>query len=104
MANGKRGSNSNKKQAYILRDVPRKKARSVAIAEAGVSTGAEFASLMSALIADIAADRIDPRTANSICNAGGKLLKIVELQHKYAGPAAKRASQRPDLLLADPPR
>lgn len=40
---------------------------------------------MSALIGDIATNRIGPREANAICNAGGKLLKVVEMQHKYGG-------------------
>lgn len=39
--------------------------------------------MMSALMCDIAAKRIEPRAANAICNAGGKLLRIVELQQKY---------------------
>ena len=60
--------------------------RCAPIADAGITTGKDFAQLMSALIGDIAANRIDARAANAICNAGGKLLKIVELQHKYGGP------------------
>ena len=59
--------------------------RCLPIADAGIATGREFAQLMSALIGDIAAERIDARAANAICNAGGKLLKIVEMQHKFGG-------------------
>jgi hypothetical protein len=54
---------------------------------------------MSALIGDIAANRIEPRQANAICNAGGKLLRIVELQHKYGGP-----KQDEKVLILAPPR
>jgi len=72
-----------------------------AIAAAGVSTGAQFASLMSLLIGDIATGRIDPRTANAMCNAGGKLLKMVEMQHKYATSSRlSRKSVSRDLLLS----
>lgn len=54
---------------------------------------------MSALIGDIAAQRIDARAANAICNAGGKLLKIVEMQHKYGGPKTDEK-----VLVLAPPR
>lgn len=63
------------------------KPRSLAIAEAGVTTGASFALMMSALIADIAGGRVTPIEANAICNAGGKLLKVVELGFKYGSPS-----------------
>ena len=55
--------------------------------------------MMSALISDIAEDRISPRAANAMCNAGGKLLKVVELQHKYGG----KATDEPALVLAPGP-
>jgi hypothetical protein len=67
-----------------------KKARCVAVADNGVKTGAQFAQLMSLLIGDIASDRIDAKTANAMCNAGGKLLKVVEMQHKYGGNNAAK--------------
>lgn len=57
--------------------------RSIALAEQGIHTGAQFASVMSALLTDTIAGRIDPQVANSVCNISGKLLKVVELQYKY---------------------
>jgi hypothetical protein len=54
------------------------------IAERGVSTGREFAKLMSALMSDVIEGKISPQVANATCNAGGKLLKVVELQYRYA--------------------
>lgn len=63
--------------------------RCLAIAEAGVKTGADFANLMSALMSDIIAGRIDARSANATCSAGGKLLKIVEMQMKYGKPGGQ---------------
>jgi hypothetical protein len=71
----------------------------VAIADKGVKTGADFARLMSALIGDIATNRIDAKTANALCNAGGKLLKVVELQHKYGTPEAARRRKNETLAL-----
>ncbi len=48
-----------------------------------VKTGSDFAAMMSCLMHDLLNDKIHPNRANAICNAGGKLLKIVELERKY---------------------
>lgn len=68
--------------------------RSAAIANRGIRNGGDFAEMMSALIGDIAMSRIDPRAANAICNAGGKLLKVVEMQHKYGTPKHDKDAPR----------
>lgn len=57
--------------------------RSLAISEAGIRTGSDFANLMSALMSDIIAGRVTPSIGNAACNAGSKLLKVVEMQFKY---------------------
>lgn len=57
--------------------------RSRPIAERGVTTGAQFAEVMSALMSDLICGAVTPDIGNAACNAGGKLLKIVEMQHKY---------------------
>lgn len=57
--------------------------RSLAISERGIRTGGDFASLMSALMSDIIGGRVTPQVGNAACNAGGKLLKIVEMQYQY---------------------
>lgn len=64
--------------------------RSVQIADAGINTGSDFANLMSALMSDLATGRVNPQVGNAMCNAGGKLLKIVEMQHKYGRTDAGR--------------
>jgi hypothetical protein len=38
---------------------------------------------MSALMSDLIEGRVTPSVGNATCNAGGKLLKVVELQYKY---------------------
>ncbi len=38
---------------------------------------------MSALMSDIIEGRVTPSVGNATCNAGGKLLKVVEMQYKY---------------------
>jgi hypothetical protein len=47
---------------------------------------------MSALMGDLIAGRVTPNVGNATCNAGGKLLKVVEMQYKYgtAGPGQKK--------------
>lgn len=60
---------------------------SVQLAERGIHTGADFASVMSALLTDTIAGRVQPQTANAACNISDKLLKVVELQYKYGKPA-----------------
>jgi len=57
--------------------------RSLRIAESGIRTGFDFADLMSSLMSDIISGRVTPAVGNAACNAGGKLLKIVEMQYKY---------------------
>lgn len=60
--------------------------RAVAIISAGdVKSGSKFAELMSALMSDLVLGAMTPDVGNATCNAGGKLLKVVEMQHKY-GP------------------
>jgi hypothetical protein len=39
--------------------------------------------MMSALMSDVVDGSVNPATANAAVNAGGKLLKAVELQLKY---------------------
>jgi hypothetical protein len=57
--------------------------RSLAISERGINTGSDFSSLMSSLMSDIIAGRVTPGVGNAVCNAGGKLLKVVEMQYRY---------------------
>lgn len=38
---------------------------------------------MSALMTDLIAGTVSPQAANAACNAGGKLLRIVEMQGRY---------------------
>ncbi len=41
---------------------------------------------MSALMSDVIEGAVAAQVANAACNAGGKLLKVVEMQHKYGQP------------------
>lgn len=76
-----------------------KTARSLAFARKGIKTGEDFANTMSALMSDLLEGNITPQVGNAVVNAGGKLLKVVELQYKYAARAPE-AKERPALHLA----
>lgn len=58
--------------------------KSLQIAENGVETSRDFRNLMSAIMSDVIAGRLTPNMTNAACNAGGKLLKMVDLEYKYA--------------------
>lgn len=73
--------------------------QSLSVANAGVKTGTDFANLMSNLMSDLISGRVTPQVGNAVCNAGGKLLKVVEMKHKY-GVAPNSIAAQPDLLLA----
>lgn len=57
--------------------------KSLTIAASGIQTAGDFAAMMSALMSDLIEGRVTPQVGNATCNAGGKLLRIVELQYKY---------------------
>lgn len=72
--------------------------RSGDIAGRGIRTGEDFANLMSALMSDVIDGTLTPSVANAACNAGGKLLKVVEMQYRFASdPKTRGAGQ---LVLA----
>lgn len=79
------------------------KSRSLAIAASGVRTSREFARLMSALMSDVIEGAVTPATANAAVNAGGKLLKAVELQLRYGRANGEGGDKILDLTAgADP--
>jgi hypothetical protein len=73
--------------------------RSAEIAEGGIQTGRQFAGFMSALMSDIISGKIPPAVGNAACNAGGKLLKVVEMQYRYGHP--KKDGKPQELLLTN---
>lgn len=81
-------SNIEKRQSASAAGSP----RSARVAAKGIRTGHDFANLMSALMSDLIDGRVAPNIGNATCNAGGKLLKVVEMQIKYgvAGPGQQK--------------
>ena len=57
--------------------------KSVKLASKGVHTSREFPALMSAIMSDVLSGALGPNVATAACNAGGKLLKVVEMQYRY---------------------
>lgn len=47
---------------------------------------------------DLISGRITPDVGNAVCNAGGKLLKIVEMQYRYGTKSGAQGDR--GLLLA----
>jgi hypothetical protein len=87
--------------------------RSLTIAEKGIKTGHDFANFMSAMMSDLIDGRVTPSIGNAACNAGGKLLKVVEMQYKYgtqAGNGGKRTlvlaveEARDNVAQIEPPK
>ena len=64
-------------------EISEKEPRCLKVAQKGIKTGADFATMMSALMSDLVEGRVTPSVGNATCNAGGKLLKVVEMQYKY---------------------
>jgi hypothetical protein len=42
--------------------------------------------MMTALLSDTVTGRVQPQRANATCNVAGKIIRMVELQHKYGKP------------------
>ena len=78
-----------------------REARSSQVAKGGIRTGSDFANLMSSLMSDVIEGKVSPQVANATVNAGGKLLKVVELQLKYGKPNIDGTRNRMQLIEKD---
>ena len=66
-------------------------AKSLEIASRGISTSRDFRDFMSALMSDVISGRVTANVTNAACNAGGKMLKMVDLECRYGTqPEQKR--------------
>ena len=78
---------TQKRTASVVRN--QKTASQKLTENGGIATAKGFAAVMAALVGDILGGRIAPNVANAACNASGKLLKVVEMQHKYGSRALR---------------
>jgi len=97
MAAKKSGRAKQSKAAPERRSPP----KSLAIAETGITTAQQFAGLMSALMTDLLNGSVTPGIGNATCNAGGKLLKMVELNQKYGQAQVENGLKNMQLVTAD---
>jgi hypothetical protein len=74
--------------------------RCLVISEKGIRTGSQFANFMSALMSDLIEGRVTPGVGNAAVNAGGKMLKVVEMQLKF-GTASPNGCGRELQLAAE---
>jgi hypothetical protein len=81
--------------------VSKRAPKSLAIAERGISTGHQFSALMSAIMSDLLSGAVTPGVANATCNAGGKLLKMVELNLKYGQAQLEGGMKNLQLVTPD---
>jgi hypothetical protein len=72
--------------------------RSLTVGLSGVRTSKDFSDFMSGLMSDLVEGKVTPQIGNAACNAGGKLLKAVEMQYKYGSPLKARVGN--ELLLS----
>lgn len=72
--------------------------RCLQLAKRGVQTGSDFAGLMSALMSDLLEGKITPQVGNATVNAGGKLLKVVEMQLKFGTAKPDGSNRTLDLI------
>jgi len=78
MGNNRKMENAPSKEALAPQEP-----RCLKVSRRGIKTGDDFANYMSSLMSDLVEGRITPNIGNAACNAGGKLLKVVEMKYKY---------------------
>lgn len=74
--------------------------RCLEITQKGIRTSGEFAQMMAAMMSDLVEGTITPQVGNAVTNAGGKLLKVVEMQMQYGTTCADGKSK--NLTLVSP--
>lgn len=75
--NGKRDQKSPAADIRVI------ESRAIKVARDGIDNSRQFTNLFSGLIADLAEQKVTASIANAMCNAGGKILKMVELEIRY---------------------
>ena len=87
MARKKEISKAKNFTSSSIKGTKEQRPRCLTIAERGIRTSQDFACLMSTLMSDVLTGRVNPQVANAACNAGGKLIRITEMQYKYGTPS-----------------
>lgn len=69
--------------------------------ERGITTSRDFAQAMSAMMSDLATSRLAPQVSNAMCNAAGKLLKVIEMEYKYGKQVDAQGKRLLSLVAAE---
>lgn len=75
--------------------------RCLGIAREGITTASQFARFMSGMMTDLIEGTITAQVGNAAVNAGGKLLKVVEMQYKYGKVGPDGSVKSLDLLAPE---
>lgn len=75
------------------------KALAIARKAGGIKTSRDFANVMSSMMVDLLEGIVTPHVGNAVCNAGGKLLKMAELELRY-GRTKSETTQEGEKVLA----
>ena len=98
------GSAERKKKGRSLPEVieaEQVKPRCLAVAEKGITNDLEAQRYLSFALADLHAGRMSHTVANAGANIVSKMLKLVELKHRFGQPGGNRpASKKQRLELA----
>jgi hypothetical protein len=76
-------------------------ARTLRFARRGVRNSADVKGFMGALMSDLIEGRVSPGVGNAACNAGGKLLKVAEMEMKYGTVVRDGDTIRKELQFID---
>jgi hypothetical protein len=71
-------------------------------AAGGVRTSRQLVQGLSLLMGDLAAGRITNGRANAICNAAGKILTTVKLEHQYGNRGTDGSGPLLELMSSSP--
>lgn len=72
--------------------------RSRSLGAKGIHTSRDFTNLMGAIMSDVLDGSLKPEMANAVVNAGGKMLKCVEMSIKHG---TKTGDNEKVLMLTD---
>jgi hypothetical protein len=89
-----------KHKPVLLPPAPRS-ARILSLTGDGLDTADKFARFMTEMMCDLAEELVSPEVGNAITNAGGKVLKVIEMQIKY-GTKVDATGEKRLLLRAVP--
>ena len=81
--NAKNGNEGNQAVDPFFAKQQEQQPKSLPIAAKGIKTSGDFSDFMSAMMSDLVEGKLTPSVGNAACNAGGKLLKMVEMKYKY---------------------